>query len=1540
MSLFTKLKLGMQKEVKVNKIPQDMLAMKSSKKVNDFITLYYLNKGKTLLSVLNDEENNILEVIRKLDTLNDYFHLAYDNLIISKSTNKLLAFSYPFELLISKDLDTVKKLISEDNQETYDNISDYVSNNNKEELKYKLTKVLFIYKVLMYLNKNGISVKQLTLNDINRGSLDGNIYAINAISKLDLIDEDEEAEIVDLCFSYIVSQELEERLGVEFKKYLADFERDKSISSLFEEKLNAQIKNITNFSCGHEWDASFFRCPYCNSKDVIISTDEILRARSYTYKLKDEKLELYGKKTLNCKYDFLLFSDLVTNEDKDIILEYLGSQNESNYGIIYDEEYNFVGLRILFEEIGAKNSYKNVKKYLNALLKNKEFPKDSKVWEFCYLFKAIFDELLELHGKNFAIKEENNELLDQFIIIDNTNTSIFVKPTSIVKKEDFGFQNYEIVAKALFNYINEVNNNKVLELLDPIIYIEYDKFVNNNQFDAQRVYNRLDFICSNKQSYSHLEKYGYSDCYKASPLSFKTDILKEESSTALVLPEYELVEEDINTSKIENAKNLDIILPERILYKECFSDIKYLGYVIKKTEGHLVKEVFSNIGKYDNKAYIKMLIVYLDLLESKSDYPIDYAYFTKDFSEVFFKYNNSESDSIKVKEFFSNIVHQFDESSVYMSDALEIVSDSDNLVTKWAKNKLNLLLNSFTNYCKDHNTWYEGNLKRCPICSKYYLYLDNKYLKKRKIIYENELCTLLDYKRSRRIKLFKAQNGKLINGKSVAKIEKEILDILELNSNTNYLKLIKEDVTEETIGILVTKSSIKSLKEVLDNPDNTNITYLAIAKKVLDAYGKICFGFKELSSMSLDKFFSEKLYYISKEVTFIDLELYEKENINPRLNPNFIVLLDKIVRYILSYNNKCDEFESIEYPELDADYIYNMKSIFSDLKNHLNELCKKHNVYYNPEDGMCPLCAAENPNEVIIEDKSQLGKQVGFGGESNVLKFGLKNLVKIYKGEVVDKNVSPELREATLNIIREKINKREEIVKLLKELYIATKKELMQTNFGIVFAQKPVYLKGGNKKVFAGYLQEKIKDPMSFSLLTNKKKCEELGLDTVRLLKLLIEFGEGIEYLHNSPTIRKIVPEGIVVGDINGRNALYSKYEKKIYLIDTDSIGTKKYKNYIFTPKFSDPIIREKSFPDNCSTFDSDWYSYAILCFFVLTKLHPFEGVYQKRNGTKMDVVERMEKRISVVGNHQIVLPDVVVDWNWMSYKLISAFLDIFEKDKRFSILDLLKEEYNLLSGVNEYYLNETSEISENAEVKESVEDVYNDLNTKSDIVNCSLKINKLASMNGTLELLSSKLNMIDEKVFYNGNLICDKFLSLDVYSDESLDLNLKIKSIEEHYVKDGNGIFTAIDYSGYKYIFRLKNKVPKAIYRMSSAKRRFGILYDELNDMYLLIAYDNTKSYVIINEKVAKLNDIYDVVDFEKYTILYKYISNCDVSKLSYIGNTLYYLMDGAICNINLVDNTERKVACNIASEGGFIKFIDNKFIIGSKEGIFEIAV
>ena len=56
-----------------------------------------------------------------------------------------------------------------------------------------------------------------------------------------------------------------------------------------------------------------------------------------------------------------------------------------------------------------------------------------------------------------------------------------------------------------------------------------------------------------------------------------------------------------------------------------------------------------------------------------------------------------------------------------------------------------------------------------------------------------------------------------------------------------------------------------------------------------------------------------------------------------------------------------------------------------------------------------------------------------------------------------------------------------------------------------------------------------------------------------------------------------------------------------------------------------------------------------------------------------------MIAKISVLGEKEVIVPPIVEDWDWMSDELVNAFIDIFEREKRFNIGSFLAKEYKRL---------------------------------------------------------------------------------------------------------------------------------------------------------------------------------------------------------------------------------------------------------------------
>lgn len=85
-------------------------------------------------------------------------------------------------------------------------------------------------------------------------------------------------------------------------------------------------------------------------------------------------------------------------------------------------------------------------------------------------------------------------------------------------------------------------------------------------------------------------------------------------------------------------------------------------------------------------------------------------------------------------------------------------------------------------------------------------------------------------------------------------------------------------------------------------------------------------------------------------------------------------------------------------------------------------------------------------------------------------------------------------------------------------------------------------------------------------------------------------------------------------------------------------------------------------------------YNFAVLAFNMLSRIHPFFGVYSK--APNMSPAERMKNRISILGKEKenIKIPKIIPSWKWMSPELEKTFIDIFEKGKKVDITDELGE--------------------------------------------------------------------------------------------------------------------------------------------------------------------------------------------------------------------------------------------------------------------------
>lgn len=198
---------------------------------------------------------------------------------------------------------------------------------------------------------------------------------------------------------------------------------------------------------------------------------------------------------------------------------------------------------------------------------------------------------------------------------------------------------------------------------------------------------------------------------------------------------------------------------------------------------------------------------------------------------------------------------------------------------------------------------------------------------------------------------------------------------------------------------------------------------------------------------------------------------------------------------------------------------------------------------------------------------------------------------------------------------------------------------------------------------FAGYVMKKAENAEVFHQLVKKKYLKTHQITNKDVLEINIDAGKTIEAFHKG---------GGRLGDYNDFNFMFMPNGNKSCFIDVDSWG---FSNQLTPDAYTEIFIDPKAIRTNGSidfSLEAEHYNFAVLTFNMLTRIHPFEGTYKKNE--KMTTMERMKNKISVLGGHDITIPNIIPSWDWMSPRLKTEYKEIFEDGKRYSILESLEE--------------------------------------------------------------------------------------------------------------------------------------------------------------------------------------------------------------------------------------------------------------------------
>ncbi|MHA2043411.1 MAG: hypothetical protein ACW99G_01380 [Candidatus Thorarchaeota archaeon] len=209
-------------------------------------------------------------------------------------------------------------------------------------------------------------------------------------------------------------------------------------------------------------------------------------------------------------------------------------------------------------------------------------------------------------------------------------------------------------------------------------------------------------------------------------------------------------------------------------------------------------------------------------------------------------------------------------------------------------------------------------------------------------------------------------------------------------------------------------------------------------------------------------------------------------------------------------------------------------------------------------------------------------------------------------------------------------------------------KELSVLDMPQIIKPESLILDKKNKPI--GYTMRYVKDTTPLARLftkTFKQKNNILPEDAIELTKKLQDI---MTFTHSKDTL---------IVDVNEMNFLANKDLSDFYAIDVNTYQTKHYPATAIMQSVRD--LHSVEF-----TEESDWFSWAIITFQLLTGIHPYKGNHP--DFASMPIADRLEarmlKNISVF-NQDTKVPKVVMPFDVIPASLKSWYKAVFEDGHR-----------------------------------------------------------------------------------------------------------------------------------------------------------------------------------------------------------------------------------------------------------------------------------
>lgn len=519
---------------------------------------------------------------------------------------------------------------------------------------------------------------------------------------------------------------------------------------------------------------------------------------------------------------------------------------------------------------------------------------------------------------------------------------------------------------------------------------------------------------------------------------------------------------------------------------------------------------------------------------------------------------------------------------------------------------------------------------------------------------------------------------------------------------------------------------------------------------------------------------------------------------------------------------------------------------------------------------------------------------------------------------------------------------------------------------------------------FKGYEMKKITGGEALHSFSKARYIKQHRINNIVLLEIVKTIANRLTDIHS---------EGIIVGDISDNNILVDVGKNEVYFVDTDSWGIGNMDPDAFTETFIPPesyilVDKDKRMTLNES---SDNYGFAVLAFNLLTRIHPFGGYF---NDVRMNTVERMKAKISLLGDHDITYNKQLFNWSWMSPELVKRFKAIFEgKDRGVITKELLTMINNSkkCSIHNVYYYNKFSDCplcSNKAKIKEEVEignlnkalgitetiifacdDVLYMINDKSYISKNGqaryIGNGKDLSVNVDYNMLShfasnGRYYIGEDKGYFTiiENLDDGKKRGAGHF-DKAYNTRICVRGANVMYV-DKYGCVCLLTLTDVGFMNKAIFPIRGALYELNDEGEHLIVGRVGENEAFVsckdydcvLYNVDETKDYAIKYDKVTgswlyltknKLGDINAYVIAKEFNMGYKKYPKVDI-ECSTLGNvcfnngTIYDPRDKKIIGLKLETGVSRIFECSVVDESCSLEFKDGGFNIVSIDKVWRM--